>query len=276
MRQMLLALQFLTILPVKVRGDITEQDVAGSAAFFPLAGAVQGLLIAAPVLLLMKFLPADITAALALLVLILSNGGFDLDGVADTADALAVKSSGDPERDISKRLAVMKDSSSGAIGVIAIIMAVLLKFVLMQRLLSDYSTFAAAAIFFLMPAFSKWVTLPAMYHGASARKDGLGRIFIEHTGAASLITSTVIVLSLSLLVSSFNLIAASFIPCVEFCAASLIGLYLFCLLAMRFLAGRFGGLTGDHFGAMTEIAEILFLLAAYIWLKHTITTTQGV
>lgn len=269
MRQVLLAVQFLTIVPVKVKGDITEQDVAGSAAFFPLAGALQGLLTAVPAVLLMKVLPAEIAAAFALLFLIISNGGFDLDGLADTADALAVKSSGDAECDRSKRLSVMKDGSSGAMGVIALMMAVLLKFVLMQRLLADFSTFAAAAIFFLMPAFSKWITVPAMYHGTSARKDGLGKMFIEHTGAASVIISTGIVLLLSLSVSSVDLIAASFVPCIEFCVASLTGLYLFGLVAIKFLAKRFGGLTGDHFGAMTEISEILFLLAAYIWLPHT-------
>jgi adenosylcobinamide-GDP ribazoletransferase len=269
MRQVLLAVQFLTIVPVKVKGDITEQDVAGSAAFFPLAGALQGLLTALPAVLLMKVLPTDIVAASALLFLIISNGGFDLDGLADTADALAVKSSGDAERDRSKRLSVMKDSSSGAIGVIALMMAILMKFVLMQRLLADYSTFSAAAIFFLMPVFSRWATVPVMYHATSARKDGLGRIFIEHTGAASLIISTGIVVLLSLLVSWLNLISAAFVSLIEFCAVSLIAFYLFGILSIKFLSGRFGGLTGDHFGAMTEISENLFLLAAYVWLRQT-------
>jgi adenosylcobinamide-GDP ribazoletransferase len=270
MRQVLLAVQFLTIVPVKVKGDITEYDVAGSAAFFPLVGALQGLLTAVPALLLMKVLPADIAAAFALLFLILSNGGFDLDGLADTADALAVKSSGDSERDKSKRLSVMKDSSSGAMGVIALMMAILLKFVLMHRLLADSSTFAAPAIFFLTPAFSKWITVPAMYLGTSARKDGLGKMFIEHTGAASVIISTGIVLLLSLLVSSMDVIAASFVLSISFCVASVVALYLFGLLAIKFLAKRFGGLTGDHFGAITEVSEILFLLAAYVWLKQTV------
>jgi adenosylcobinamide-GDP ribazoletransferase len=266
MRQVFLAFQFLTIVPVRIAGDITEKDVAGSAAFFPLVGAFQGLLTAVPAFLLMKVFRPDMAAAFSLAFLILANGGFDLDGLADTTDALAVKSSGDAESDRAKRLSVMKDSATGAMGVIALIMTILLKFVLMQRLLSDLPLRAVVPILFLMPVFSKWVTVPAMYYGTSARQDGLGKIFIEHTGLASVIISTTIVLLLSLLISSLSLITTSIVQSIEFCAISIIGLSLFGLLAVKFLMKRFGGLTGDHFGAMTEISEILFLSAAYIWL----------
>ena len=82
-------------MPVNVSGDVTEKEVAASAVFFPLAGAFQGLVTAVAASLLIGVVPPDVAAALALLCLILTNGGFDLDGLADTFDALAVKSSGD-------------------------------------------------------------------------------------------------------------------------------------------------------------------------------------
>jgi adenosylcobinamide-GDP ribazoletransferase len=270
MRQLLLAFQFLTIVPVKVPGKITEQDVAGSAAFFPLVGAFQGLATAVSAVLFMVVFPADITAGLTLFLLILSNGGFDLDGLADTFDALAVKSSGDPERDRAKRLLVMKDSTTGAMGVIALAVTILLKFVLMRRFLTDFPALAAAAFFFLMPVFSKWINVPAMHHGASARSDGLGRIFIEHAGRGSVIISTAIVIFLCLTASSLDLLRVSPARGMEFFIFAVAAFYLFCLLAVQFLGKRFGGLTGDHFGAVTEISEILFLLAGYVWLQHSI------
>lgn len=270
MRQVLLAFQFLTIVPVKVAGDITERDVARSSAFFPLVGAFQGLLTAAPAFLLLTVLPTDITAGLALLFLVLSNGGFDLDGLADTIDGLAVKSSGDTEEDTARRLEVMKDSAVGAMGVIALLLAVLLKFVLMQRLLADFSAPAVCAVFFLMPVYSKWITVPAMYHGTSARRDGLGKIFIEHTGAGSVTISTISVLALSFLAFSLDPPGISLMSGLEACALTVIAFYLFGLLAVKFLIKRFGGLTGDHFGALTEVSEIIFLLAAYIWLQRSI------
>jgi adenosylcobinamide-GDP ribazoletransferase len=269
MKKLFLALQFLTIVPVKVSGSITEKDIAGSAAFFPVVGAVQGLLTVVPAFLLIKVFPADITAGLALVALVVSNGGFDLDGLADTADGMAVKSSGDPEEDRQKRLTVMKDSSTGAMGVTALIITLLLKFLLMQRLLSDFPVQSAVAVLFLMPVISKWITVPAMYHGISARKDGLGKIFIEHTGAGSVLISTGIVLALVLAVS-FLSVGSAAASSVGLCVLTMAAFYFFGRLAVLFLTKRFGGLTGDHFGALTEISEILFLLAGYAWLQHSI------
>jgi adenosylcobinamide-GDP ribazoletransferase len=270
MRQLLLAFQFLTILPVKVSGKVTEREVGGSAEFFPVVGAFQGLTTAIPAVLLIKVFPSDITAALVLFILTLVNGGFDLDGLADTFDALAVKSSGEPESDRAKRLMVMKDSATGAMGVIALAVTILLKFVLMSRFLSDFPAAAAASFFFLMPVFSKWITVPAMHHGISARKDGLGRIFIEHAGWGSVLVSTAIVIFLCVMVSWLGLLQVSPVGGVEFCVALVAAFYLFCFLSVKFLRRRFGGLTGDHFGAMTEISEILFLLAGYVWLQNSI------
>lgn len=269
MRRALLAFQFLTIAPVKVPGDITESDVAGSAVFFPLVGLFQGLVIAVSALALVKVLPADIAAGFALVSLILSNGGFDLDGLADTFDALAVKSCGDAARDRAKRLSVMKDSTTGAMGVIALTVAILLKFVLMHRLLADFPILIAVSVFLLMPAYSKWITVPVMYHAVAARQDGLGRIFIEHTGLGSVITATTIILAATLLVFSLNFGMSFLTEGLAVCVVTVVAIYLFGLLSVRFLLKRFGGLTGDHFGAITEISEILFMAAAYIWLRHS-------
>jgi adenosylcobinamide-GDP ribazoletransferase len=120
-----------------------------------------------------------------------------------------------------------------------------------------------------MPVISKWMTVPAMYHGVSARKDGLGKIFIEHTGAGSVLAATGIVLLLFLPVSFLH-IGTSAAGGVGLWALSLTVFYVFGLSAISFLTKRFGGLTGDHFGALTEISEILFLLAGYTWLPRSI------
>ena len=267
-RRLLLAFQFLTVVPVRIKGDVTEKDVAGSIVFFPLVGAFQGFLTAMVAFFMMKIWPADIAAGLAIVCLILSNNGFDLDGLADTFDGLAIKSSGHLAKDREKRLEVMKDSATGAMGVIALIVIILLKFILMRRLLSDFSVLTASALFFLMPAFSKWITVPAMLHGKSARRDGLGKAFVEHTGAAGAAVSTLMLSLLFFPVALFGLISPSPLNGLELAVFLLLAAYLFSLLAVRFLKRRFGGLTGDHFGALTEVFEVIFLLAAYGWLRR--------
>ena len=120
----------------------------------------------------------------------------------------------------------------------------------------------------LMPAFSKWITVPAMLHGVSARKDGLGKAFIEHTGAGATAVSTLVLSLLFFPVALFGLIGPSSSNGLELAIFLLIAAYLFSLLAVRFLKKRFGGLTGDHFGALTEVFEVIFLLAAYAWLRR--------
>lgn len=265
-KRLLLAFQFLTVVPLRVRGDVTEKEIAGSVAFFPFVGAFQGIVTAAASLVLARFLPAEVAAGFAILCLILTNHGFDLDGLADTFDALAIKSSGDPEKDRVKRLLVMKDSATGAAGVIAIVMVILLKFLLMKTIISNLSDPVAGTLFFLMPVFSKWITVPAMYHGVSARSDGLGKIFIDGTGAKDVMVATGLVVLLLVLAAVIYVPGTSFIGAVAFYALFCVGAYLTSLLAVRFLKRKFGGLTGDHFGAMTEATEVVFLLAAAIWL----------
>ncbi len=269
LKGVLLAFQFCTIVPVRVPGDVTEKDVADSAAFFPLVGAFQGLACALAAFVLIRVFPPEVSAALAVLCLILTDGGFDLDGLADTFDALSVKSSGDPDKDRARRLSVMKDSATGAIGVIALIMLILLKFTVMAGLLSGFPVITACAVFFLAALFSKWIVVPVIYHGSPARKDGLGKIFLDGVRPAHLAASTGIVLLLLLPVAWLGFTTVPPANAVALCACFCAGAYLSTLFVVRFLTRRFGGLTGDHFGALTECCQAAFLLAAYLWLRHS-------
>lgn len=268
LKHLLLAFQFLTVVPVRVRGDVTEGDVAASAPYFPFVGAFQGIVVAAAGVLFSRFLPPDVAAGLAILCLIVTNHGFDLDGVADTFDALAVKSSGDAEKDRAKRLVVMKDSATGAAGVVAIVMVILLKFVLVRAILAGCSAWAAGSVLFFMPVVTKWLDVPAMYHGVSAREDGLGKIFLERTGAREVAQATwpVMVFLAVAVAVGFPGTARSV---AAFYGGACVGGYAACVMAVRFFKKRFGGLTGDHFGAIVEIGEVAFLLAAVVWLSWT-------
>ncbi|TAN45184.1 MAG: adenosylcobinamide-GDP ribazoletransferase [Nitrospirae bacterium] len=270
MKSLLLAIQFLTIIPVRVKGDLSEKDIAGSARFFPVAGAVQGFCIAAAAFLLKDFFGAEITAGFVLLALLLTNGGFDMDGLMDTFDALAVKSSGDRSKDVEKRLTVMRDSAVGATGAMAMAIVLLLKFLLISRLLNFAPFPSAITLLFLMPVFSKWVTVPAMYHAKSARKDGLGRIFIENTNAPAALFSTAVFFMIAVIAGHFGFSMLGAENYALFFASSVFVLYLFCLGSVRFFDNRFGGLTGDHCGAISEISELIFMTLGYAWLRPCI------
>ncbi len=243
--------------------------MARASVFFPIVGAFQGLLAVLTAALSVRIFTPEIAGGLIILVLIISSGGFHLDGLSDTFDAMAVKSSGDKSADTEKRLSVMKDSTTGAIGVVAVVMAILLKFLMIDSLLHNSSSYAAYSLLFLMPVFSKWIMVPAMYHGTSARRDGLGRIFINGINERDLIYASLVTFLIVFLITGlFQYTANSRVA--VFMLVLFAVLYIFGIVSVRFFKKMFGGLTGDTFGALSELSEILFLMAGSLWLRHFI------
>ena len=243
--------------------NVSEKEIGGASAFFPLTGLVQGLLLCVSAFLFLNVFPVELANGLLILVLVITNGGFHLDGLADTFDAIA--SGGDKE----KKLAVMKDSTTGPVGVIAIVLAVLLKYLLLNVLFLNSYAIAYYSSLVLMPVFSRWIMMPAIFHSKSARQDGLGKIFIENMGLRELAIATFLTLSFLILVPYIgNMIITR-----TFCCSGLSPLYLlamlviyvFSLVAVWFSNKRFGGMTGDTFGAVSEISEILFLMMVVTW-----------
>lgn len=257
-------MQFMTIIPVRVSGNVTEKDMAKSASFFPVVGAVQGLIAVGAAFILLKFFPAGTTGALLIALMTLVSGGFHLDGLMDTFDALAVKSSGSDPADREKRLSVMKDSRAGAMGVVAVIVLLLLKFQCIVSLLDGNIRYL-----FLMPVIPKWAMVVSLYFGKPAQRQGLGKIFTDGLGRREA-ASAAVVLAAALIL--FNAAAGAGLPgsryllyCILITAAS-----AFSLMSVSFFSRKFGGITGDTLGATAEATEILSLLVIILWLRLSI------
>jgi adenosylcobinamide-GDP ribazoletransferase len=264
------AFQFLTIIPIRTNREVSEKEVYNSVSFFPLIGALQGFLLALAAFLFLKIISVDIAAAFSVVFYVLITGGFHQDGLSDTFDALSVPSSGDKERDRTKRLQVMKDSTVGPTGVIVIVLSLLLKYLLVKETLQINDT-EKYFIIFLMPVFSKWAMVIAMYHAKSARKDGIGRTFLEHTGFKQVVFATSVLLLVTFVLFyplhyflpfSFHWIMGLF---TLFLCSEMALILLICLILKNIFTARFGGLTGDNFGAIHEISEVLFLAVALTW-----------
>jgi adenosylcobinamide-GDP ribazoletransferase len=255
----LLAFQFLTIIPVKKIDNVSGKDVGGASAFFPVVGAVQGLLTVLSAIVFLKVFPVELSNGLVILVMTVINSGLHLDGLADTFDAIA--SRGGKE----KKLAIMKDSTVGPFGVIAIVLVILLKYLSFNALFFNSSRVTYYSSLFLMPVFSRWLMVPAIFHGKSARQEGLGKMFIEHTGIKEMVSATFFTVLFSVIalfvmdnhVSHYALL-------ITYYSLILAVLYIFCIIAVWFSNKNFGGMTGDTFGAVSEISEILFLIMAVI------------
>ncbi len=281
MRRLRIAFQFLTILPLRIPDGIREDDVAGSVLFFPVVGAFQGALSVLAAMALAHVLcsgtvctppAASVISISIILLLIISNKGLHIDGLADTCDALGIAPTGSTASDIDKRLSVMKDSRIGAMGTVGIFGVVLMKFALLDTLLTAHSLDVVYLLLFLMPVFSKWAMLPVLSSGRPARQDGLGRVFAGHVSRARLFGSTMILLATAgawIFVYSFSTLSGStvYLPAVIFVCGTLALLYGFSRVSTLFFNKKFGGITGDTLGAVNELAEVVFLWAAVLWIK---------
>ena len=261
MKRILLAFQFLTIIPVKDTGVVPEKEVGSATSFFPLVGLVEGMILVVLAAIFLRAFPTELTNGLLLLVMVILNGCLHIDGLADTVDALA--SRGDTER----KLEIMKDSTVGPAGVTAIVMALLLKYLLLNALFFSSTLTAYYSTVLLMPVLSRWIMVPVMFHGKSVRRDGLGKIFIDYTGGRTLLAATFLTLLISFITFSY----VSHYPLLVFHLMFIMpALYMFVFLAVWFFNKNFGGMTGDMLGAVYEVSIVLFLMMRVIWSQELI------
>lgn len=264
MKKILAAFQFLTIVPIRIKGELSGKDISGSSMFFPLVGLFQGALIAAASFVSLKFFSPGVTSVIIIFVYLLTNGGFHMDGLSDTFDALSVKSSGDLTKDRQKRLSVMRDPASGPIGATVIVLSLLFKYVLMIEVVEARGYCVLA----LMPVVSAWSMTVMMPGAESARPDGLGKVFFDGVKRTHAVIATVLMTVFSATIyflSARSLYGGErcFVSFFLFAIASVLGISL---ILRGLCSVRFGGLTGDNLGAIREASEIVLLLAAAIWL----------
>ncbi len=230
------ALGFLTILPCP-RLESTPEDLGRSSGWFPLAGALLGVLLAAAHAGLSLFLPPLAAAAFAAVLWAFLTRGLHLDGLADTFDGIG----GGYSRD--SRLAIMKDSRLGTFGGIAVASALVLKI----SLLAGTGRTAALQALFISPLLGRWAILFALRLFPSARPGGMGDLFRKGCSTRCLLLGTAAALLLAPLAGGMTGILL--LPLVP----------LFALLFSWWLASLLGGLTGDSYGAVCEMTEILSL-----------------
>lgn len=239
MKRFTLAFQFLTIFPIKTSVEVTPEALSGSMAYFPLVGAVQGFMLVAAYALFSTLFPESVTAALLVLVLVLTNGGLHLDGFADTVDGLA---GGATPAD---RMRIMRDSATGAVGVVFVVLLLLLKYLAVRELPVD----ARLQAIFLFPVVGRWAMVPMACWAPYARSEGgLGRAFAANS-SSTLIAATVMTAAMSAALLGFLSLAIL--------AATGGMVYLF----TAFFKRKIGGVTGDVFGFQSEAAELFFLLS---------------
>lgn len=233
-----LALAFLTRLPVPPRLDPTPLAMGKSLLYYPVVGAIIGLLLT----LAHAPMATHPHAAAAVLVTLWAGltGALHLDGLADSADAWI---GGQGNRDRS--LAIMKDPRSGPVGVVAVVAVILLKYSALTELPPDFFTnqliwiplLARSALLFWL------LTMPYL------RDQGLGSSMMNNMPRKAVILTLLLTGALALPnLDSFLLLLT----------------VTTCLLLRQLSLSRFGGCTGDTLGASLEILEAQMLIGTVL------------
>jgi adenosylcobinamide-GDP ribazoletransferase len=118
MRYFISAIQFITILPA---GKPVPFDPRKMMPYFPAVGILLGIFVAIFDRIALRLWNQPAVALLDVILLAAMTGAFHLDGLGDTADGLL------GQRSREKALTIMKDSRIGAMGLVAVVFGLALK-----------------------------------------------------------------------------------------------------------------------------------------------------
>ncbi|MEW6243624.1 MAG: adenosylcobinamide-GDP ribazoletransferase [Bacillota bacterium] len=248
LRQLFGAIALLTILPVPSPGGRQTGDGARQVELFPLAGGIIGGIVLSIDVAAGQVFSTPVRSAAVVAALAIVTGGLHLDGLADTFDGICSR------KDRETILGIMRDSRIGAMGATALVMALLLKFALLLELGDDVRT---EAIFFMAVAGRQAMVAAIALYGYARKEEGLGRRYAEEGGVRQMRASLLLT---ACLLAIWALIRAGDLVRITAVFISILGALLAACGFSRGVALRIGGMTGDVYGAVNEIAEISFLL----------------
>ena len=242
MKGFITAIRTLTIIPFP--GDESD-DFSEALPWFSAVGFIIGMILFL-FSALWNLLPFEEwtwgCAAILAVVSIWLTRGLHTDGLADWADSL-----GGFGRE--RRLDIMKDSSSGAFGVIAIVLVILLKVVAFERILASGTFYYVIAV----PVISRCmlVELQSTMPYARNEEEGMAGVFIknakEHHRAIAHVSAVV-----------FSFVLGLAGPVLYLSA------FAVAMVMKEIFRRQFKGITGDLLGATNEIIEVVLLMMVAI------------
>lgn len=237
MKNLIAAIQFITVLPMGKCGKFSPEKMI---PFFPLVGIILGLMVALLDRIFLSLWSEPVASLLDVLFLIIITGAFHLDGLGDTADGLY------GHRTKEKALSIMKDSRIGAMGIIAIICGLSVKWAGVIGLDAWRSL-----LLIIIPAYARSSILFGIWFLEYGRTEGgTGQPFFENKLTITDFSWLLIPVLLSIFLG-FKAILLNFVFVII-----ITGILLYYKKKVHCI-------TGDMLGAMVEMTEAgLFLFAS--------------
>jgi adenosylcobinamide-GDP ribazoletransferase len=241
-----LAAMLLTRVPMPQPESAASVGMSRAQRAFPLVGAIIGLAIGLlDRCLLATGIPALAAAVLALGAGAALTGALHEDGLADVGDGFG------GGRDRAAKLAIMRDSRLGTYGVLVLLVG----FVTKLAALASLPVSAIIPSLIVAHALARAAIPVLALNMPFAREDGLGKA-AGRPDTASAVIAVAIAVVIALLCLT---VKAALLAVLATAAAA---------AAMAWLAWRqIGGVTGDVFGAVEQVAETAVLVMLAAWLS---------
>jgi adenosylcobinamide-GDP ribazoletransferase len=237
------AVAFLTRLPVPRRW---LADGRTGAAAFALAGAAIGAVAAIPLIVAGNTHPGP-TAVAGIAILAIVTGALHLDGLADTADALAAPA-GAADR-------ARTDPRTGTAGVVAIVLVLLLDSALLAELASIAGWLSGAALVTAGAASRSAATVAGVLAGPARAGGRLGAWFVARLRPADALLA---IGTVAVVVAGCAVLAGPWV------AAGLLGGSALGLMVGAFVVRLRHRLDGDGFGAIIVLTFTAVLAATLV------------
>ncbi|MBS4891540.1 adenosylcobinamide-GDP ribazoletransferase [Veillonella sp.] len=279
-----IALQFLTRLKIVNQTEWSVEDFGKSVVAFPYVGLIIGLILALLYGILSPFIPLVPLMLILVIAEFLITGGLHADGLMDTSDGLF---SG---RERDRKLEIMKDSRIGSFGVVAFVFVTLLKWQLLTAI--PTAEFIPMALI-MMPLMSRWSLVLSIRSYPYAREQGMGAAFAnlapKHVityNTLSTFFMPIVILLIGVILytllygvySIFSIADVGYVVGLGVLVYATLGIFQINIVSMiityiinrilnHYIVTQLGGTTGDTYGFVVEVTEVLLLLIYIIILS---------
>lgn len=279
-----IALQFLTRIKIVNQTEWSVEDFGKSVVAFPYVGLIIGLILALLYGILSPFIPLVPLMLILVIAEFLITGGLHADGLMDTSDGLF---SG---RERDRKLEIMKDSRIGSFGVVAFVFVTLLKWQLLTAI--PTSEFIPMALI-MMPLMSRWSLVLSIRSYPYAREQGMGAAFAnlapKHVityNTLSTFFMPIVMLLIGVILytllygvySIFSIADVGYVVGLGVLIYATLGIFQINIVSMiityiinrilnHYIVKQLGGTTGDTYGFVVEVTEVLLLLIYIIILS---------
>lgn len=279
-----IALQFLTRLKIVNQTEWSVEDFGKSVVAFPYVGLIIGLILALLYGILSPFIPLVPLMLILVIAEFLITGGLHADGLMDTSDGLF---SG---RERDRKLEIMKDSRIGSFGVVAFVFLTLLKWQLLTAI--PTAEFIPMALI-MMPLMSRWSLVLSIRSYPYAREQGMGAAFAnlapKHVityNTLSTFFMPIVILLIGVILytllygvySIFSIADVGYVVGLGVLVYATLGIFQINIVSMiityiinrilnHYIVKQLGGTTGDTYGFVVEVTEVLLLLIYIIILS---------